>query len=79
MDDTDKENLKATVDALIDHVVKFNGVDEYSNEDIIDLMYTLDEAKFVVSGIIYSNGMSICDHEKDPETGECIVEDEHKE
>lgn len=76
MDDTDKENLTVTLDALIDRVVKLKGFEGYDDSDIVDFMYVLDEAKFIVAGIVYSNGISVCDHEKDPVTGECLKDED---
>ncbi len=75
MDEVDKENLTAVLDTLIEDVVKMKGFEGFDDRDLVGFMQTLDESKFVISGIIYSNGIPLCDHEID-EDGHCIVDDE---
>lgn len=68
LSDDDIANVKLVMDDLIDVVAKFNGLDEMTEADYGDLKGTLDFANFVVSGIIYSNGIDLCaSHEHDEE------------
>lgn len=60
MDEQDHKALHGALDDLIDGIVKFKGKDEQSEEDLVELMYSLDYSKFIVSGIIYANGICIC-------------------
>lgn len=69
MDDNDKKALHGVLDDLIENIVTFKGNEEFSEQDLVELMYSLDYAKFIVSGIIYSNGICICG-ECDEDSGE---------
>ena len=70
----DLENTKQVLDDLIDIVVTFNGVDEPTPADWTEFKAVLDFANFVISGVIYANGIELCDHEHDDEDDEDGVE-----
>lgn len=68
LSDDDTQNIKLVVDDLIDLVVKFSNLEETTEADYAALKAALDFANFVVSGIIYANGLDLCaghDHAKD--------------
>lgn len=66
LSDDDIQNMKLVMDGLIDFVAKFNGLDEVTEADYSAFKAELDFANFIVSGIIYSNGMDLCaGHEHD--------------
>lgn len=67
LDDDDLENIGIVVNDLIDCVTKFTGFDEPKADDYVNLLHTLDYAKFIVSGIMYSNGMDVCTGHDDDE------------
>lgn len=56
----DIDNMKIVVNDLIDIVAKFSGPTEVTEVDFSELKAVLDFAQFVVSGVIYSNGLDIC-------------------
>lgn len=68
MDERDQQALDSVLEDLIDTVVRFKGGEEHSDEDLIELMQSMDYGKFIVSGIIYSNGICVC--------GDCAEHDE---
>jgi hypothetical protein len=60
LSDDDLENVKMIMDDLLDVVAKFNSLDEITEEDYANVKMVLDFANFVVSGVIYSNGIDLC-------------------
>jgi len=60
MDDADSKYLNDVLDDLIEDIVIFKGDKEFEGQDLVDLITTLDYAKFIVSGIIYKNGICVC-------------------
>lgn len=71
----DLENIKMVMTDLIDVVATFNGFDEPTEDDWSELKAVLDFANFVVSGIIYSNGIDLCAGHGDDDEDEETVED----
>lgn len=70
LSEDDTQNIKLVMDDLIDLIVKFNNLDETTEEDYAALKTALDFANFIVSGIIYANGLDLCaghDHDEDGE------------
>jgi hypothetical protein len=68
LSEEDVENMKTIMDDLIDAVVRFNGMTEPDEAAFSGLKSALDFANFVVSGVIYSNGMDLCaGHDHDEE------------
>lgn len=67
----DLANIKIVMDDLIDVVAEFQAADDHKDEHYAALKSVLDFANFVVSGIIYSNGLDLghdnCDHDDDDE------------
>lgn len=70
LSDVDINHLKLVMDDLIDVVAKFNGLDTITEEDFAHLKTVVDFANFIVSGVIYANGLDLCaghDHSDDDE------------
>lgn len=67
----DLANIKIVMDDLINVVASFQAAEEHTDADYAALKHVLDFADFVVSGIIYSNGLDLgahdddCDHDED--------------
>lgn len=64
----DQDNFNRALDHLIDAVSGFkaNGGDDFTNIDPEkwgEMLQVLDFARFIVSGIMYSYGISICGHD----------------
>lgn len=62
----DTENVRAAMGHLIDTVSKFMSVervDDLTGEDFATMVTTLDFAKFVISGVMYTHGLPYCGHE----------------
>ncbi len=74
LDETDIENMKLVMEAATDLVVTFNGKpkEEWQELDFATTLGALDYMKFIVSGIMYSNGLSKC---VCGECGECGDDD----
>lgn len=69
LEEEDLHNIKVVMSDLLDVVAKFNGLDEIEEADYANLKTVIDFAQFVVSGIIYSNGLDLCaDHDHDDES-----------
>lgn len=68
LSDDDVENLRTALDDLIEIIVKFKGFEKNTEEDFSKLKSALDFADFIVSGIVYANGLDLCaghDHDED--------------
>lgn len=70
----DLENINVVMGDLIDIVARFNGMEEPGENDWSELKAVLDFANFVVSGIVYANGLDLCaghgdDDDDDDEDG----------
>lgn len=67
LSEEDIHNTKESINELIDVVVKFSGdAAGWTEAKFEELKSVLDFAQFVISGVIYSNGMDLCaghDHE----------------
>jgi hypothetical protein len=59
LSDDDLSNIQTVMSDLIDVVAKFNGLDEITEADYAHLKMVLDFSNFVVSGVIYSNGLDL--------------------
>lgn len=65
---TDLKNLNRAMDELIDTLTKFKAVshiDELQPQTFVDMLNALEFGHFIVSGVMYSYGMNICDHDHD--------------
>lgn len=71
--DNDKDNMKTALEAATDMIVNFNGKpdEEWTELDFAKANDALDFMKFIVSGIMYANQISVCvcgeceDHDSD--------------
>lgn len=69
----DLKQIDTAMNRLIDTVSRFKSVetlDELKGEDFIEMLWSLDQASFVVSGVMYTYGINPydeCDHEHDDE------------
>jgi hypothetical protein len=62
----DLANIKIVMNDLIDVVAEFQGAVDHTDAHYAALKNVLDFANFVVSGIIYSNGLDLdADHDHD--------------
>lgn len=72
----DLKQIDTAMNRLIDTVSKFKSVealDELNAEDFVEMLWSLDQASFVVSGVMYSYGVNPydeCDHDHDDEDEE---------
>lgn len=72
LDTDDRQNMQAVMEDLIDNVVTFNSKGGFTkDEEFVTLALTLDNASFIVSGIMYKHGMELCAgmHDDDEEDG----------
>lgn len=62
LDEQDVGNMKRLLEAATEMVVTFNGKseEEWEELDFAKANDALDFMKFIISGIMYSNGMSVC-------------------
>ena len=68
LDDEDEYNIREIIDDLIDVVATFSNLEDRTTQDYSDLMAALDVGKMVVSGVVYKNGINLCeghDHDGD--------------
>lgn len=70
LSEEDIHNTKETISELIDVVVKFAGnAQAWTEAQFEELKSVLDFSQFVISGVIYSNGMDLCaGHDHDEES-----------
>lgn len=59
LSDDDLSNIQTVMGDLIDVVAKFNGLDTITEADYAHLKMVLDFSNFVVSGVIYANGLDL--------------------
>lgn len=65
LDGDDLTNVDVVLEGLMDVIAAMNA-NEYTEEHFADLKEAIDYGQFIVSGIIYKNGMDLCaGHEHD--------------
>lgn len=70
--EVDQDNFNRALDHLIDSVSLFKAtggqdLTEIQPKDWGKMLETLDFARFIVSGLMYSYGIAICGHEHEEE------------
>ena len=68
----DQENFNGALDRLIESVSSFKAqgsemLTDVEDDQWIQMQINLDYAKFILSGIMYSYGLPLCDHDHSEE------------
>lgn len=66
----DTENINRAMDSLIDSVSTFKAsarADDLTPDDYANMLFSLDYAKFIISGVMYLHGLPLCGHDHEDE------------